>query len=268
MSSITTFGVFGDMHYARDGEASLCCSASLGKIGRAMERFREGGARFVVSLGDAITGGRGEEEDRDCVRTVKELLCSSGFELRCVLGNHDLKGFTKAEVVAEWGECLPSPYYSWDAEGIRFVVLDGNCHEDGSDFERGEFDWADAWISGEQVAWLREVLAEAQGRPAIVFCHENLDDRETAEGRDIHVVGNASDVRAVMERSGNVKAVIQGHYHLGMHTVINGIPYVVITSLVAGPEEDRPAGAVVSLHEDGALTVEGFGRQESWEWRP
>jgi len=268
MSVLTVFGVFGDMHYARDDEGALCCGASLEKIQRAMDGFREGGAGFVMSLGDAIAGGRGEEEDRNCLRTVRDLLLSSGFEIRCVIGNHDLKGCTKAEVVAEWGESLPAPYYSWDRDGVRFVVLDGNCCEDGSDFERGVFDWANAWVSSEQVAWLEQELAGAEGRPAIVFCHENLDDRRTDEGRDIHVVGNAPDVRAVLERSGNVKALIQGHFHAGLRTVINGIPYVGMTSLVSSPDEERPAGSVVSLHDDGALSVDGIGRQESWEWRP
>lgn len=266
MSILTTFGVFGDMHYAGEDEGALCCPDSLAKIGQTLDFFRERDVSSVVVLGDAIAGGRGPDDDRACLTVVRELLGSSDFEIHCVIGNHDLKSFTKAEVVAQWGPSLPAPYYWWDRDGVRFVVLDGNCHEDGSDFERGEFNWDDAWSSGEQVAWLEQVLAEAEERPAIVFCHENLDDRETDEGRDIHTVGNAPAVREVLERSGNVKAVIQAHFHAGYRTVINGIPYVGMTSLVSEPDEERSAGAVVSLHDDGALTVEGIGRQESWAW--
>jgi len=266
MKAVATFGVFGDMHYAPDDEGELCCPASLGKIQRTLQGFRDRGLDCAVVLGDAIAGGRGEEQDLGCVQAVREFLAAFPGVIRFVLGNHDLKGFTKADVVASYGDWLPAPHYACDHDGVRFVVLDGNCHEDGSDFSRGEFEWEDAWISGDQVEWLERTLADSRDLPVIVFCHENLDDRGTSEERDPYVVGNAAEVRAVIERNGNVKAVIQGHYHAGMHTVIGGIPYLMVTSTVTGPDEDRTAGAVVSLFEDGRLVVEGFGRQESWQW--
>jgi hypothetical protein len=57
-----------------------------------------------------------------------------------VLGNHDMDKNSKAEMVDYWE--MPGSYYSWDYQGVHFVVLDANfLHKDGTyiDYERANF---------------------------------------------------------------------------------------------------------------------------------
>ena len=78
----------------------------------------------------------------------------------------------------------------------------------------------------------------------IVLCHQNLD----ARAGDPHVIKNAAAVREIMERSGKVLAVLQGHCHSGCRSEQNGIPYYTFRALCEG---DRIPCAVVTV--DGEM---------------
>ena len=52
-----------------------------------------------------------------------------------VLGNHDMDSISKSEFLAHtsnYGSAKGKPYYSFVRNQIKFIVLDGNCNEDGS----------------------------------------------------------------------------------------------------------------------------------------
>ena len=49
-----------------------------------------------------------------------------------------------------------------------------------------------------------------------------MDDLERVNP---HVVGNAEEIREILEKSGKVALVLQAHYHSGDETVFNGIRY-------------------------------------------
>ena len=55
--------------------------------------------------------------------------------------------------------------------------------------------------------------------------------------RDPHVVVNHRQVRAVLEKSGKVSLVLQGHCHSGALTVQRGISYVTLKALVEGERQ-------------------------------
>ena len=199
----------------------------------------------------------------------------AGFrgEKAVVLGNHDLASFGKHEFLAAARQAgcyleRPTPYGSLDRQSVHLVFLDGNCHADGTDFCCGDFDWAETWVSDVQIAWLAEDLHAAGDRPAIVFCHEDLDPRLEGSAPEPHVVRNAATVRSVLEQVGNVRAVFQAHYHPGLYAIANGIPYIGITAMVEGSKPESNAYAIVTLCADGRLEVEGFGRQRSWSITP
>jgi hypothetical protein len=70
-------------------------------------------------------------------------------------------------------------------------------------------------------------------------------------------------LRAVLERSGRVRAVFNGHLHRNHLDVINGIPYVTIQSLIENLDADapgRPAAAyAIATLEDARTTVRVLG---------
>jgi alkaline phosphatase len=109
--------------------------------------------------------------------------------------------------------------------------------------------------------WLAADLARHRDRPTLVLVHENLDARDEQPEPDPHVARNARQARAILENAGQVLAVIQGHYHPGLVTDIHGIPCFSLTAMVTGPGLANNAYGVVTVEGDGAVSLQGFGRQ-------
>ena len=263
--SLLTFGVFADAHYAPITYADRYCADSIEKLKVCIDAFNARDLSLAVNLGDSVDACGSVDEGLAYLAEFGETFARFRGERRLVLGNHDLETFTKQQFVENCGVDGAKAYGSFDHGGVHFAVLDGNCHEDGTDFAAGDYDWADSWVADEQVAWLADDLAGAAGWPVVVLCHECLDQPE-GKPADPHVVRNHDAVRSVIERAGNVAVVIQGHCHPGRHRVLNGIPYITLAAMCVGPGLGNNAFAIMSIGE-GAIEVEGFGRQESFRLR-
>ena len=262
------FGVFADAHYARKVYADRHCEDSIDKLSAAVDRFGETGSDFIVDLGDSIDHEPDPETEIRQLVEVNEVLSRVSVPAYFVLGNHDLATLTKETFLREAGSEIREPYYSFDRGGRHFVVLDANCNPDGSAYGAGNFSWDRCIIPQEQLAWLEADLSAAGTVPCYVFIHENLDDREWEGALDPHCVMNHREVREVLEESGKVMVVFQGHYHHGRYESRNGIHYVTLAAMVVGPGTGSNAFAVVRLHPDGRIDVEGAGRQESYSFTP
>ncbi len=261
MFSSFSFGVFADPHYADRVYMDRQCRASAVKLRACLQKFNERGLSLAICLGDLIDSAADRAGEIGNICTMMGVFATFSGERHLVLGNHDLARFTKAEFLQAAGVNPPASYYSFEAGGVHFVVLDGNCHEDGPDFARGDFAWDHAWVSPVQLQWLAHDLALHQRDPAIVLIHENLERRQGDGALDAHSVRNADAVRQVLECAGNVRAVIQGHYHPGAFTRINGISYITLSAMVTG---DSNAFGIVTITADGVVSLEGFGAQESY----
>lgn len=261
---VVRFGAFADAHYADKVYGDRYCHESAGKLEACIEAFQSAKLDFAVCMGDLIDSAEGLDIEIGYVRTMSDLFARFEGPRHWVLGNHDVSALTKVEFLELCGAEKPA-HYSFDVNGFHFVVLDGNFHADGSDFRAGDFSWDDAWIGGAQIEWLIRDLEEARDRRAIVLCHENIDHRLWQGGLDPHLVRDAARVRQVLEEAGNVAAVVQAHYHPGMQTVQNGIPYVCLRAMVVGPGTENNAYAVIEVREGGRLVVEGHGQQLSYD---
>ncbi|AQT67163.1 phosphodiesterase, family [Anaerohalosphaera lusitana] len=136
-----------------------------------------------------------------------------------VLGNHDTDGgFTREQTLAFWNS--PAKYYSFDCNGVHFVVLDGN------DIKPNRAPGYPRYIGPEQQDWLARDLA-ATNLPTITFSHQSLN------ASDDHIE-NAAELRAILELANKPKrkilASFNGHEHADYVETINGIHYVNINS--------------------------------------
>jgi 3',5'-cyclic-AMP phosphodiesterase len=242
--TVIKFGIVGDIHCGPDTECLLGsrAPAMLEAFGEAMREFRPD---YIVDLGDRINDVAAGQ-DRQRSTWVREQLLGIGVPVFHVLGNHDVVNLTKAELAAVLGK--RSPFEAEDLDGVRLVVLDS---QDPS-FER-----TGGGIGPEQQSWLAQTLTETT-LPAVVFCHHPLDE----QGLDGHwyfaahpahaFVHERVPVRKILERSEMVLVVFSGHLHWTRATVLNGIPYVTLGSLVdAGFTNGRPCGAFA------AVTIQG-----------
>jgi len=258
-----SFGAVADSHYADKTLGDRHCRDSAAKLRHSIRTLNEHRLGLAFHLGDTVDTGSSKDEEAGYVRSISEICSGFRGSFRVVLGNHDVQTLSKREFANAWGAgAEPGGYGAFTAEGFRFVVLDSNCHEDGSDFCAGDFDWRNAWVAETQLRWLEHELARVRAIPVVVLCHGNLDHRLTAAGEpDPHVLRNAAAVRCILERAGNVCAVVQGHCHSGAAAVQNGIPYLTLTAMVTGPGLENNAFAVVTVTTHRTVRVKGFGRQ-------
>jgi predicted MPP superfamily phosphohydrolase len=256
------FGVVTDLHYADiDAAGTRSYRESDDKLAECVQVLNAKGAAFLVELGDFKDQDRTPDESRTLKYLERIESVFAGFKgpRYHVLGNHDTDSLSKAQFLAaapNTGVVPNATRYTFVSGGVRFVVLDANHTGDGRDYDHGNFNWTDANIDAPQIAWLAKTLQASAG-PVIVLVHQQLD------GTGDYYVKNAAEVRAVLEKSGTVIAVLQGHRHEGAFSTINGIPYFTVRGLVEGAGMWNSAYAIVDVMPDLEVRVWGHRRAET-----
>ncbi len=253
-----TFGVFSDCQYAdREPAFGRCFRDSLDKLAQFVRTMNEARPAFAIGLGDFIDAGDSPEADLDCLRRVEAVYRRFAGPRHHILGNHDVKRLTKKQFLAETGS--PAAHYAFDCGPLRCIVLDADYDDEFVSCEARRFDWTKTCVPPEQQKWLAGDLA-GTAKKALVFIHQPLDDEDGVYG-----VKNAPDVRKVLEASGKVLAVFQGHNHRGACRPIHGILYFTLRAMVEGPGLENNAFALVTVSVEGTITIRGYGKQVSRE---
>ena len=192
----------------------------------------------VINLGDVLED-ESSEKDRERYARFCELLASIGKPVLHVAGNHDTINLTPAELCQMWGN-QSSLTYSQDHHGVHFAVLRTIEHRG----ERIE-------LPAEQIQWLKDDLAATQ-LPSIVLMHHPASEMRMEGNRWFEKRPNLCRVverralREVIESSGKVLAVFNGHVHWNHLDVIAGIPYITLQSLTENLDDDAPGRAAAA----------------------
>jgi len=177
-----------------------------------------------------------------------------------VLGNHDVYDLSKAEFLSHTG--ATETYESFDAGAYHFVILDAQYNKKGKDISHAG--WVvQGNIPQFELDWLAADLA-ATDKPTIVCVHQRLDVNFDMLSGGPEIFDNKA-VQKVLEDSGVVIAVFQGHEHENAHTVINGIHYITFDQLT---DEDgsKPSWAYITLDPE-AQTIDIVGAGDQADWR-
>lgn len=254
---VVRFGYVTDCHYAahidRPGDPRRYAEG-LAKLRAFAEAMNGLGADFVVEGGDFKDLGRTPAESLAYLDAMEAALAAFKGPRYHVLGNHDHDNLTKEEFlahVANAGQDRARGWYAFTRGGVTFIVLDACYRPDGTPYARGNFNWKEAFLPSEQVEFLRATLAAAPG-PCVPIVHQQLD------AEDETCIRNAAEVRAVLEASGKVTCVVQGHYHEGAFREINGIGYYTQKASVIGSGLAHNAYALIEVYASGAVKVTGF----------
>lgn len=250
------FGIVTDIHYAdKPQNGTRYYRESLTKLREGVEQFRNAKLSFVVQLGDLVDAAKDLDTEREWLRQALGVFRAGEIRLNSALGNHCIQTLTKAQFLNELGH--ERGHYAFDHAGMRFIILDACYRRDGVSYDAGNFDWKDSEIPVSQRTWLTNQLATAPGR-ALVFVHQRLD----VPG--VHAVNSAAEVRSILENSGKVLAVFQGHSHQNDHRDINGIDYCTMRAVIEGSGPENNGYSVVSVYADGRLAVKGFRAQRDY----
>ena len=261
-SKTVRFGIVTDCHYADvDTIGTRYYRQSLEKLGECVEEMNGQKVDFLVELGDFKDQDSPpiEQKTLSYLQTIESVFHKFDGPTYHVLGNHDVDSISKTQFLANIKNTGIDPcksYYSFDFNSVHFVVLDANYKSDGIDYDHGDFNWTDANIPPAELQWLRQDLATSRGA-VIVLIHQLLD------GAGSHYVNNAAEVRQVLEQSGRILAVFQGHLHDGGYSLINRIHYYTLKAIVEGSGTENNSYAIVEVRRDLSINITGYHKAVS-----
>jgi len=260
------FGVVTDLHYAeREKRHTRYYQQSCSKLRDAMDDFIAQKLDFVVELGDFkdMYPDNDAEAALRYLDTIEAELQRFGGKVYHVLGNHDMDCISKEEFLSHTsnpGKARGQSYYTFTARGVQFIVLDANFNKDRSPYCRGNFKWQEAYIPQEELDWLHKELQRGK-KPVVVLSHQLLDSFSDAPKSVC--IGNADEVVRMLEESGRVLAVLQGHHHSGHYSLRNGIHYWTMKAMIENEYPAHNSYAIVTIDRSGGILIEGYADCES-----
>lgn len=238
------FGVMADTQWKRNLDGKNPGTVAVGIIERLNAEFIRHGVQFVIQVGDLVDVENDALNGHPEVRTMPfraaaaQALYDAGIGFFPLRGNHEASGTAALEFqdlypqARGFGEragdatAFSSPFptldglsYSFDAGGVRFVLLDQFTRTDGTSYLGSTNN-----NIVDQLPWIERQLA---GRPAgghaLVFSHKNLIGQNHTDclfGADPTANAGARNafIRALQENG--VRYVLGGHDHMHDRSIV------------------------------------------------
>ena len=251
-------GLVTDLHHAdKPPVGTRHYLETMGKLAEAATQFKKEKVTFVVELGDLIDAADTVETEQRYLKTINKEFSAISKDRHYVLGNHCVDTLTKAEFLD--GVEQKRAYYSFDRGDFHFVILDACFRSDGEPYGRKNSKWMDSNIPAAEMEWLQGDLKSTK-KKTVVFAHQRLDVSTN------HGVKNGPEVRKILEESGKVLAVFQGHSHQNDLNDIGGIHYCTLLAMVEGSGAENNGYSVLQLSPDGTIRITGFRKQKEYDW--
>jgi 3',5'-cyclic-AMP phosphodiesterase len=256
-----------DMHVQperRAGEGYVAALESLGRINPTPD--------LLVTGGDHVMDATGQTLDRTRAQwaVYQKAMNHTTIPTHALLGNHDIFGWGRPKEVSEstvgYGRALAMDqlelersYYSFDAGGWHFVMLDSMTRRENSYV---------GLLAREQYEWLKGDLAAARREtPVAVFSHIPLlsacvffdgEDRVGPTAWNVPDSYMHRDTPALLDlfATHNVRLLVSGHIHLVDRVEYRGMTFIcdgaVCGNWWRGPRQQFPEGyGVIDLYPDG-----------------
>lgn len=188
-------------------------AATSGKLSQAVADLKRVRPQLWVVNGDVSEHGTPAEFD--AFKRIMASVCRSD-QLAVTTGNHEFydRTATDADALLYFRHAfgLTRPYSNRLAGGLHVILLGG---ESGKSAPRNR-DWA--WLSAEQLAWFRGVLAEHRSTPTVVCLHQPLQDTVlwSTGNNSFAGCGQVNALRAILAENPQVKLWLSGHTHIGL----------------------------------------------------
>jgi len=196
--------------------------------------------KFVVQCGDLIEGTRRfGTKSIDDFTALLDSFSALKMPLLHVIGNHELRGFSKDQWVSMTNN--NSSYYYEDFDGFRIIVLDGNENEKIGLSDQEIYAYV---MSDEQLEWLAKTLEETNARK-LVFIHYPLFNPNANAGDKILDSKQVPILHELFAKNG-VIGVFSGHTEQLVLVEKDGIRYFIIPGL------DRSKNKAVPWYESFA----------------
>ena len=166
---------------------------------------------FLLHLGDITEHGYQSEfndpniaDQRSYLQTIKHLTATD--RVYEVIGNHDSR--KAANIRKSFAQRHKKMYYSFDIQGVHFVILDAYHYNNTAAPD----------IDEEQFDWLRDDLGKLKDTtPIIIAIHVQPNSRYKTN-RTARPSDKTSDCLWNIISDKNVIAFLHGHHHIVKHT--------------------------------------------------
>lgn len=202
--------VVSDLHIVPDGMLShgLDTTDRLNQCIEFINDFHDD-VDFVVFGGDLADHGEVKAYQR-----LKETYGSLKSPSYLTLGNHD-KSENFLEIFGQIQSTETGKFDHYvDIKQHRIIILDSSCSRYS----------AAGYLEKIQLAWLREKLTEARGRPVIIILHHNFVDAHVKTG-NIILKNNVEFANLIVECHPEIRQVISGHIHMTTSGFYRGVPF-------------------------------------------
>lgn len=218
-------GIFTDSHYSSHAltGGNRYNNQSLRKIREAYAAFEEAHCDLIICLGDLTDIEDSHQKEADNLREIAKIIQASLLPTICLMGNHDAFAFEKDEFYDILGGCIPE---NREICGKQLIFIDACYFGNGTHYTPDDDPsrWKETCCPFADE--LKQELAETQ-QETYVFVHQNIDPNV----REDHRLDNSAQIFEILQSSGNVKAVFQGHYHPGKESEYDGIRYMTFPAM-------------------------------------
>jgi UDP-2,3-diacylglucosamine pyrophosphatase LpxH len=186
---------------------------------------------FIVTGGDMIYTAKNVDEKK--AKVMFDFMESKFHEFNMpvyyTIGNHEIVG-----VLAESGMEISHPlwgkgmydklygkrYYSFTHSGWKFFLLDGiKILEKERNYTQG--------VDSLQIEWLKnELLLTDKSTPLIISIHTPLINPHAINNSQSQLLSGNSETVLNLFKDHNLKIVLEGHTHLYMNLLFEGIHYI------------------------------------------
>ncbi|MDR0271476.1 metallophosphoesterase [Paenibacillus sp.] len=190
--------LLGDLHYHEiDQSIPGLSEARTEFYHNVLEQFLNLDADLYISLGDLTNFGLVSE-----LEDVYRLLSRENKKFIHVLGNHDLYGQTRKEVLKVTGQ---RRYHMIETEEVMLVFLDTAKEMDFKD-------WG-GWLDEEQLEWLESMVMASSQRPLLVFGHHPVYRTTAGSEREKGSIHPSIDMWSILNRNKGIGIYFNGHTH-------------------------------------------------------
>lgn len=190
--------VIGDLHYPALKEAYSFIEKDRQTFYEIfLERFFSIPADLYVSIGDLTNFGTQDE-----LADVYSIIEKHGKPFKHVLGNHDVYGMTRKEVLAITQQ---HRFHQISTDAVVLAFLD-------TAQEQNYANWGGTLDSPQQ-DWLSTVVKETENRPLILFGHHPIHGTTKNSTKDKRCIHPDIPVWEILSQKIGVGLYVNGHNH-------------------------------------------------------
>lgn len=234
--------VIGDLHYPELTEDYPFIEEDRNAFYKEfIERFFSVPADLYVSVGDLTNYGQPEE-----LEEIYALIDEQHKPFVHVLGNHDVYGLTRKEVLAITRQ---PRYHARMTDEVALAFIDTAKEQDFND-------WGGT-IDPEQLEWLCGIVEKSDERPLIVFGHHPVHATTTNSSQDKLCIHPDIPVWNVLSNSQANGLYVHGHNHFNSIAEREQWHFLQIAAVL-----DQQAVRVIDVNQD-RITVETIGLSDA-----